>query len=190
MDTIELRRYPSRKIYNKTASRYIKLPEVAELIKQGHNVRIEDTETGEDVTRPLLLQIIIDQESDNDQPILSSSVLTEMIRAHQSKASEVMTDLFDSSFAFMRQQQERMAKSVPASLVTPWAAFDPAVIEQTRREFNDRIAGFWGLKKNTDSQDAPAATDAQNDDEDVSSDIDELQSLKQRLEKLEQKMST
>ena len=44
--TIELRRYPSRKLYNKNSSSYVRLPEVAEMVRRGANIRVEDTETG------------------------------------------------------------------------------------------------------------------------------------------------
>ena len=70
-ETIELRRYPSRKLYNKNSSSYVRLPEVAEMVRKGANVRVEDTETGEDVTRAVLLQIIMEQEGHATGAMLS-----------------------------------------------------------------------------------------------------------------------
>ncbi|MDZ4762702.1 MAG: polyhydroxyalkanoate synthesis regulator DNA-binding domain-containing protein [Alphaproteobacteria bacterium] len=182
--TIELRRYPSRKIYNKTASSYVRLPEVAEMVRAGANVRVEDTETGEDVTRQVLLQIIMEQENHADQAILSSDLMMDMIRMHQSKASEMMTGLFEQSIAFMRAQQEQIASQMSSSMTPPWSVnvFDPGSMAELQRQYQQKLAGFWGgaipgvagAKK---PEPAPAAGDAA-----------ELQSLRERLEELERKL--
>ncbi len=144
-ETIELRRYPSRKLYNKTASSYVRLPEVAEMIRKGAGIRVEDTETGEDVTRQVLLQIIMEQEGHSDQAILSANLMTDMIRMHHSKASEMMTGLFEQSVAFMRAQQEQLANSMSSSLSqTPWGGvFDPAQMQTMQAEYQKRLAGLW-----------------------------------------------
>ncbi|MEM6627070.1 MAG: polyhydroxyalkanoate synthesis regulator DNA-binding domain-containing protein [Pseudomonadota bacterium] len=188
METIELRRYPSRKLYNKTASRYVKLPDVAQLIRDGYNIHVEDTETGEDVTRQLLLQLIMEQEADTDQAILSSDVLTEMIRAHQSKAAELMTDLFDQSFGFLRAQQERLASSMSATLASPWTSFDPKQFEGLQSDFQERVARFWGIDLQSTSRATEAAAEPAPRD-DVDEGARELKALRDRLERLEQRMS-
>jgi len=203
-ETIELRRYPSRKLYNKTASSYVRLPEVAEMIRKGAGIRVEDTETGEDVTRQVLLQIIMEQEGHSDQAILSANLMTDMIRMHQSKASEMMTGLFEQSVAFMRAQQEQLANSMSSSLSqTPWGGvFDPAQMQAMQAEFQKRLAGLWtqampamamapipgaappprapSPSTSPSHSPAPAATSA--------SDAAELKALRQRLEELEKKL--
>ena len=111
-ETVELRRYPSRKLYNKNASSYVRLPEVAEMVRKGANIRVEDTETGEDVTRQVLLQIIMEQEGQASGAVLSADLMMDMIRLHQSKTSEIMTGLFEQSVAFIRAQQEQLASQM------------------------------------------------------------------------------
>ena len=115
-ETIELRRYPSRKLYNKNSSSYVRLPEVAEMVRKGANIRVEDTETGEDVTRQVLLQIIMDQEGQTTGAMLSADLMMDMIRLHQSKASEMMTGLFEQSVAFIRSQQEQLASQMTGEI--------------------------------------------------------------------------
>ncbi len=195
METILLRRYPSRKLYNKSASKYIKLPEVAELIRQGHNIHVEDTETGEDVTRQLLLQLIIDQEANSDEAILSADVLTELIRAHQSSAREFMTGFFDDSFRLMREQQRRLTDSMSATFL-PWAGLAPSQVANFQHDFRNRMAQFWGMGGWTgDDTEAVPETKDKSDDEASSEnksatkkDIEELRALQERLSKLEKKL--
>jgi polyhydroxyalkanoate synthesis repressor PhaR len=182
--TIELRRYPSRKLYNKTASSYVRLPEVAEMVRRGASIRVEDTETGEDVTRQVLLQIIMEQENHSEQAILSSDLMMDMIRMHQSKASEMMTGLFEQSVAFMRAQQEQIASQVSSAVTQPWNVFDPAAMQEMQRQYQQRLASLWGAGLPGMPGLAPKKAEAAEPVDDAA----ELRALRQRLEELEKKL--
>jgi polyhydroxyalkanoate synthesis repressor PhaR len=192
-ETIELRRYPSRKLYNKNASSYVRLPEVAEMVRNGANIRVEDTESGEDVTRQVLLQIIMEQEGKSAGAMLSADLMMDMIRLHQSKASEMMTGLFEQSVAFIRTQQEQLASQMTGAMsgapALPWNVFDPGAMQEMQREYQKRLAGFWsgaipGISgmaaiqpKKADPKPEPTAAN----------DAEELKVLRARLEELEKK---
>jgi polyhydroxyalkanoate synthesis repressor PhaR len=190
-ETVELRRYPSRKLYNKNSSSYVRLPEVAEMVRKGANIRVEDTETGEDVTRQVLLQIIMDQEGQTTGAMLSADLMMDMIRLHQSKASEMMTGLFEQSVAFIRSQQEQLASQMTGAMSgmsggigpQPWNVFDPAAMQEMQREYQKRLASFWsgaipGMPGMAPTK-APEPTPA--------NDAAELKALRARLEELEKK---
>ncbi len=184
-EVIELRRYPSRKLYNKNSSSYVRLPEVAEMVRKGANVRVEDTETGEDVTRAVLLQIIMEQENQQAGTMLSADLMMDMIRLHQSKASEMMTGLFEQSVAFIRSQQEQIANKMSSSIAQPWNVFDPAKMQEMQSEYQKRLVSFWGgAMPGMAGGGAPrkAEPDA------ASSDAAELKALRARLEELEKKV--
>lgn len=180
---VELRRYPSRKLYNKNESRYVRLPEVAELVRGGANIRVEETETGEDVTRQVLLQIIMEQENQADG-MLSANVLADMIRMHQSKASSMMTELFEQSVAFMRAQQSQLANKVTSSFTQPWNMFDPSQMQDMQREYQNQLASFWGGKIAGNAQSAEAPTSDGN-----APGADELNALRARLDDLEKQLN-
>lgn len=187
-ETVELRRYPSRKLYNKNSSSYVRLPEVAEMVRKGANIRVEDTETGEDVTRQVLLQIIMDQEGQTTGAMLSADLMMDMIRLHQSKASEMMTGLFEQSVAFIRSQQEQLASqmtgAMSGAMPQPWNVFDPAAMQEMQREYQKRLAGFWsGAMPGMPGMPgmAPAKQPA------PANDAEELKALRARLEELEKK---
>jgi len=185
-ETIELRRYPSRKLYNKNSSSYVRLPEVAEMVRKGANVRVEDTETGEDVTRAVLLQIIMEQEGHATGAMLSADLMMDMIRLHQSKASEMMTGLFEQSVAFIRSQQEQIASqmtgAMSGAISQPWNVFDPAAMQEMQREYQKRLASFWGGAMPGVAPAAPKKTEPA-----PANDAEELKALRARLEELEKK---
>jgi polyhydroxyalkanoate synthesis repressor PhaR len=191
---IELRRYPSRKLYNKNASSYVRLPEVAEMIRSGATIRVEDTETGEDVTRAVLLQIIMEQESQGGQGVLSVDLMMDMVRASHSKASEMMTGLFEQSVAFMRSQQEQLASSMTAGMgAMPQmpgvgAMFDPAQMQEMQRQYAQRLAQLWpgtmGAMPGMPMPGMPASAPKPA----PANDAAEIKALRQRLEELERKL--
>ena len=184
-ENVELRRYPSRKLYNKNASSYVRLPEVAEMVRKGANIRVEDTETGEDVTRQVLLQIIMEQEGQASGAVLSADLMMDMIRMHQSKTSEMMTGLFEQSVAFIRAQQEQLASQMTGAMsgaMPQWNVFDPAAMQG---EFQKRLAGFWtGAMPGMPGMATTAPKKAETS---ADSDADELKALRARLEELEKR---
>jgi polyhydroxyalkanoate synthesis repressor PhaR len=190
-ETIELRRYPSRKLYNKNSSSYVRLPEVAEMVRKGANVRVEDTETGEDVTRAVLLQIIMEQEGHATGAMLSADLMMDMIRLHQSKASEMMTGLFEQSVAFIRAQQEQIAGQMTGAMsgmsgamgTQPWNVFDPAAMQEMQREYQKRLASFWG-----GAMPGMAGAAQKKAEAEPAQDAAELKALRARLEELEKKV--
>lgn len=184
---LELRRYPSRKLYNTATSKYIRLPEIAEEVRKGAVIRVEDTETGEDVTRQVLLQIIMEQETQADGAVLSVDVLMDMIRVHQSKASEMMTSLFEQSVAFMRAQQEQLASQMSTTLTQPWGMFDPGQVQDMQREYQKQMAAFWGGSMGTLGGGAPQP--APPPETKAGEESAELSALRERLEQLEAKLA-
>lgn len=194
-ETIELRRYPSRKLYNKNSSSYVRLPEVAEMVRKGANVRVEDTETGEDVTRAVLLQIIMEQEGHATGAMLSADLMMDMIRLHQSKASEMMTGLFEQSVAFIRSQQEQIASqmsgAMSGAITQPWNVFDPAAMQEMQREYQKKLSSFWsgampGMNM-PGMPGMPSAAPKKAETSEPASDAAELKALRARLEELEKK---
>jgi polyhydroxyalkanoate synthesis repressor PhaR len=187
-ETIDLRRYPSRKLYNKNSSSYVRLPEVAEMVRRGANIRVEDTETGDDVTRAVLLQIIMEQEGQAAGSMLSADLMMDMIRLHQSKASEMMTGLFEQSVAFIRSQQEQLANQVSSSLAQPWTVFDTNAMQEMQREYQKRLASFWTGGVPLPGMTAAMTGGAPKKAEPETADAAELKALRARLEELEKKV--
>jgi polyhydroxyalkanoate synthesis repressor PhaR len=96
--TIVIKKYENRRLYDTSNSRYINLDEIAQLIRDGRDVQVVDAATGEDITRPVLTQIIMDQakEPDSTFPL---DMLRQMVvasgRATQESALKYMKAMFD-----------------------------------------------------------------------------------------------
>jgi polyhydroxyalkanoate synthesis repressor PhaR len=96
--TILIKKYENRRLYDATNSRYVNLDEVAKMLQNGDQVRVVDAATGEDITRLILTQIIVEDAKapDSNFPI---DVLRQMViasgRASQESALKYMKTMLD-----------------------------------------------------------------------------------------------
>ena len=96
--TVLIKKYENRRLYDATNSRYVNLEEVAQILKNGDDVRVVDAATGADITRLILTQIIVEDAKmpDSDFPL---DVLRQMViasgRAGQESAFKYMNAMLD-----------------------------------------------------------------------------------------------
>jgi len=111
-----IKRYANRKLYNTETSRYITLKGIAELLESGTEVRVVDNETGEDITKVALSQILVDSERSNaDAPsgLLSQilgkggDALYEALRRGVDDASDNFEDMQDRLRRFVARAEQR-----------------------------------------------------------------------------------
>lgn len=102
-DRIVIKKYENRRLYDTTNSRYVNLDEVAQAIRDGADVRVLDATTGEDITRVVLTQIIV-EDAKAPNSAFPLDVLRQMIvasgRAGQEGAQKFMRAIFDAYRAF------------------------------------------------------------------------------------------
>lgn len=82
-----IKKYPNRRLYDTQRSRYIVLADIRAMIRAGSEVRIVDSQSGEEITRSILLQIVADREASTDQ-LLTQEVLIDFIRCRDDLSSE------------------------------------------------------------------------------------------------------
>ncbi len=104
-----IKKYPNRRIYDTHLSQYIKIDDIRDMILNGIEFKVIDSSSKEDVTRNVLLQIILEQESDNN-PLFSSENLKHFIRYYGRNQSDIFTAFLDQSLQFFNQQQDQLSQ--------------------------------------------------------------------------------
>lgn len=107
-----IKKYANRRLYDTVASKHVTLSDLRKMIVEGADIQIIEDTSGEDITRPLLLQIIVEQEQNGGQPILTEVLLSQLIRFYGNPMQGMMADYLQKSVStFVKQQstvQEQM----------------------------------------------------------------------------------
>ena len=113
-----IKKYANRRLYDTETSSHITLDGIHDLITAGHDVKIVDETTGEDISRSILLQIIAEREQ-GGRPMLDASFLTRIIRLYGNPMQDMVGEFLSKSFdTFMDQQaryQEQVRKAMAAT---------------------------------------------------------------------------
>ncbi len=163
-----IKKYPNRRLYDTTTSGYITLTEVKDMVMAHQRVRVQDAKTGEDLTRSILLQIILEEEAAGS-PLFSESVLANFIRFYGHAMHGFVGPYMERSMQVMLDAQSALSEQARhnAKTITPdmWAQFmkmpSPMgpyaeqgtqwvnqVQEQMARQTEQMMSAF-GLKPNT-----------------------------------------
>ena len=109
---ILIKRYANRKLYNTATSRYITLKGIAELLESGDEVRVVDNETGEDITKVALSQILVDSErSHSDAP---SGLFGQILGKGGDALYDALRKGVDDASENFEDMQERLRRLVGA----------------------------------------------------------------------------
>jgi len=96
--TIVIKKYENRRLYDTTNSRYVNLDEVAQLLQQGNDVQVIDAASGEDITRLILTQIIV-EDAKTSESSFPLDLLRQMVvasgRASQESALQYMKAMLE-----------------------------------------------------------------------------------------------
>ena len=120
-EPIRIKRYPNRRFYASHTSRYISLPEIEQLIRDGATVEIVDSQTGEDLTRTILMQIIAERHPDKIA-MFPTAMLHSMLRANE-EVSKFLQAYFRNALTYLEYLQKHGASGSleqPMHWMKPW----------------------------------------------------------------------
>lgn len=100
-----IKKYANRRLYDTVDSKHVTLADIRTLIVHGEDIQIVDDTTGDDITRSLLLQIIVDQEQAG-QPLLTEYLLAQLIRFYGNPMQGMMADYLQKNVETFVNQQE------------------------------------------------------------------------------------
>lgn len=153
-----IKKYPNRRLYDTSTSAYITLGEVKQLVLQRENVLVKDAKTGEDLTRSILLQIILEEEAAG-VPMFSEAALANIIRfyghamqghmgSYIEKNLQMFTD-FQTKLAEQTGNTDAWAKmmQMPQAMLPAGYAEQIQKMQEQMRQQTEQMMGMFGLKR-------------------------------------------
>ena len=104
-----IKKYPNRRLYDTQTSTYITLVDVKQLVLANENFQVVDAKSGEDLTRSILLQIILEEES-GGVPMFSSPMLSQIIRFYGHAMQGIMGAYLEKNIQAFKEIQDRMGE--------------------------------------------------------------------------------
>jgi polyhydroxyalkanoate synthesis repressor PhaR len=106
-----IKKYPNRRLYDTQTSSYITLADVKELVLESASFQVVDAKTGEELTRNILLQIILEEEA-GGAPMFTSDLLSQMIRFYGNAMQGMMGKYLENNIKAFTDMQAKMQEQV------------------------------------------------------------------------------
>jgi len=104
-----IKKYPNRRLYDTSSSSYVALADIKQLVMQNAPLVVRDAKTGEDLTRSILLQIILEEESEG-APILTERMLANIIRFYGHAMQGFMGTYLEKNVQTFMDMQTQLAE--------------------------------------------------------------------------------
>ncbi|MDX5363216.1 MAG: polyhydroxyalkanoate synthesis repressor PhaR [Pseudazoarcus pumilus] len=102
-----IKKYPNRRLYDTRTSSYITLADVKQLVLEREEFQVVDAKSGEDLTRSILLQIILEEEA-GGAPMFTSDLLSQMIRFYGNATQGVMGKYLENNIKAFTDMQAKL----------------------------------------------------------------------------------
>ena len=161
-----IKKYPNRRLYDTKISSYITIEDVRQLIVDGEEFEVRDAKSGDDLTRQVLLQIISEHGQDGE-PILSTQLLSHIIRFYGDSLQGFMGNYLERSMQVFLDQQQQFRQQMGGMIgQTPWTMMNQLTERNLElwREFQHNLIGAMGRSASTKPKDKPTTSKTTQDD--------------------------
>ena len=124
--TVRIKKYANRRLYNTATSSYVTLDYLSQMVREGQDFTVEDAKTGEDITRSVLTQIIVEEEGKGGQNLLPLNFLRQLISFYGDNLQFLVPRYLEHTMESFARNQEQMRKYMSESLggIFPFGRFD------------------------------------------------------------------
>ena len=193
-EPVVIKKYANRRLYNTGTSTYVTLEDLAEMVKKGEDFTVQDAKSGDDITHPVLTQIIFELENKDGQNMLPIPFLRQLISFYGDQMQMVVPSFLEQSMIAFAKEQERFREQMKSAMgkspmeMMKIAPPMKAIEEQTRRNielFQNAMRMFTPFPPGG-GQAAPAETGRGKDSEKS----EELSELKQQIAAMQRKIDS
>lgn len=175
---IIIKKYANRRLYNTASSSYVTLDNLAEMVRAGQEFIVKDAKSGEDLTRGVLAQIIMDKET-KDNSLLPLPFLRQLISLYGDNLQTMVPGYLQSTLDTLKKHQGDLQKAMTGG--SNASAFMPIVEEMTRQNM-----AFFEESMRLFREGATTAAGQKTNESKKDQEIDEL---KAQLKALQEKVN-
>jgi polyhydroxyalkanoate synthesis repressor PhaR len=190
---ITIKKYANRRLYNTATSSYVTLDHLCQMVKEGVEFVVYDAKTGEDITRPVLTQIIVEEEAKGAN-LLPINFLRQLISFYGDNMQWMVPRYLEHMMASFAENQDRMRKSMQDAFggMFPFGNLEE-MSKQNRALFENAMRMFtpFGMPQGPSSEPAAETEDkAEGGAESGRADAQSLNELKRQLDLLQRQIDS
>ena len=143
-----IKKYPNRRLYDTETSSYITLAEVKELVMNKSSFVVRDAKSGDDLTRSILLQIILEEEA-GGAPMFTEQVLASIIRFYGQAMQGYMGPYLEKNIQAMAEVQAQLSEKAQG-LMGNYVEQSKNVFLQMQEQMQkntEQVLGVFGIKR-------------------------------------------
>jgi len=175
-DTVIIKKYANRRLYNTRSSSYITLDHLAKMTREGVEFKVLDAKNGTDITHQILTQIIMEEEASGEQ-MLPVGFLRDLIRMYGNSMQSLVPHYLEASMTNFRANQSKLAKAFEESLGNNPLA---KLAQQNLAMFRAAASAFMP----GGSEDKAASAD------EAAQPADELSALRKQMAEMQQRLDS
>ena len=132
--TVTIKKYANRRLYDTESSAYITLDRLAQMVREGREFEVVDAKTGEDITRQVLTQIIVDEEA-RGATMLPLSFLKQLIGLYGNSMQSFVPSYLEAAMDAFQRNQSNVRDAFGSNMLADIAKRNMAMFEDASRAF-------------------------------------------------------
>jgi polyhydroxyalkanoate synthesis repressor PhaR len=148
-----IKKYANRRLYDTGRSSYVTLDDLCTMVKEGRDFVVYDAKSGEDLTRSVLTQIIVDQESKEGQNLLPISFLRNLIGFYGDNMQSMLPNYLEQTLEAFTKNQERFQEMFPMANFEEMSRQNMQIFENAMKAWKPFMPpGMGGSKTSKDDE--------------------------------------
>ena len=178
-----VKKYANRRLYNTESSSYVTLETLAEMVRKNRDFVVYDAKTGEDITRAVLTQIIVDEEGKGNA-LLPVNFLRQLIGVYGSEMPQMMPKYLEQAVTHFMRQQETVRETMSKTL---GSFMPPGMEDMSRKNMAIMERAMSVFKPFYNAEEVSRPDETQDVQEEIANLRGEVERLQAELAKLKSK---
>jgi polyhydroxyalkanoate synthesis repressor PhaR len=136
-DKVTIKKYANRRLYDTESSTYITLDRLAQMVREGREFEVVDAKTGEDITRQVLTQIIVEEEA-RGTTMLPINFLKQLIGLYGNSMQNFVPQYLEAAMDAFQRNQSAVRDALGGNVLADIAKRNMAMFEDASRAFTGK----------------------------------------------------
>ena len=140
-DKVTIKKYANRRLYDTESSTYITLDRLAQMVREGREFEVVDAKTGDDITRQVLTQIIVDEEARGGTTMLPINFLKQLIGLYGNSMQNFVPSYLEAAMDAFQRNQSAVKDAFSGNVFADLAKHNMAMFQDASRAFTGKGKG-------------------------------------------------